>query len=93
MVIFWEKLEQDEMKEEIVKVMVNMAQDARDIVVKGFSALKEYQIEKEVIVEKTVEETDFQKIVKEEAGADGSAEVIEKSFEEQILEARKELNK
>lgn len=71
---------EDEMTENVTKAMLDMSDDVQKIIVKAFGFLRDFKEE--------VEENDLQKSLQEEAGADGDAEVVEKSLNERIMEAR-----
>ncbi len=71
-----------ENEDEIIKAL----EDVEDMteILKAFTFLKDFEVEKE-----EVEENELQKQLKDEAGKDGEADVVEKSFNEQIKDARK----
>lgn len=75
----------DEMISDVTKAMLDMSDEIQKTIVKAFGFLKDFKEE--------IEENDLQKSLQEEAGADGNAEVVEKSLIEKIKEARKLENK
>lgn len=71
-------LEEDVMKS-VSEIMVSLEEDKRDVLVKAFTFLKEFEVKKE-----TEEENELQKKLSQEQGADGDATIVEKSFNEQV---------
>ena len=67
---------------EVAAVLVKLDDSDRDIITKAFDVLKKFEVAPK-------EETELQKKLSKEVGAEGDAEVIEKSINERIAAYRK----
>lgn len=81
---------EDELKTEVVGVLASLEDEQIITINKALVVMKDFT--PEVKKEELVEETDLQKELQAEAGADGEAEIVEKSLLDKINDARKELN-
>ena len=69
----------------VTGAMLGMDEDVQETIIKAFTFLKELVVE--------IEETELQKELSSDAGADGDGEVVEKSLNQKIADAREELEK
>lgn len=76
---------EEDLSKELINALVDLDEGVVDTITKGFSAMKDFKEE--------IEENPIQKELSKEVGAEGDAEVVEKSLSEQIKESREKLNK
>lgn len=76
-----------ELTTEVAGVLVGMDEDTQAVIIKAFTTLQAF----ETVKEEVVVETELQKSLATEAGADGEGEVVVKTLVQKIDDARKEL--